>query len=342
MIRLPPFASIIITNKCNLHCRHCYTNANTLKFEELETEKWKSVIDILVALPIFQLYIGGGEPMVRPDFVELLQHAVNRGLTVTTSTNGHFVSPVTAAKIPTNVFIQVSIDGPKTIHDQIRGSGSFDDALQALETLRKFEHNVSIATVVNKLNRSVLHRFYESTIRTLDISLWHILRLQPVGRGLHNYEMLGLSNEEWVDTVKWLRRLRASGFPISIDSSFDLEGAETLHPDDAWFYWRDHGVDLCIWPNGDVTPSDLCLPPTWTFGNLQNVSDVKTLRKMIQSSETLARLNDAQMSVGGKCQHCKVGHSCRGGSRIVALSLAGDLSVPDPFCPHDPPNYEYQ
>lgn len=339
---LPPIASLIITNKCNLHCAHCYTDANVLKYKELETKDWKSTIDILAALPVFEVYIGGGEPMLRPDFVELLKHAVSCGLSVTTSTNGSFVSPETVAGIPNSVFIQVSIDGPKPVHDGIRGSGSFDSAMRSVEILRKFEHKVSIATVANKLNHRVFRRFFETTIRSLDISLWHVLRMQPVGRGGDNYDDLGLSNEEWVEVVKGLRRIRASGFAISIDSSFDLEGVEELHPEDAWFYWRDHGADLCIWPDGDVTPSDLCLPPKWTIGNMQNISNEKALREMIVSSETLARLNDAQMSVGGKCLRCKANDTCRGGSRIVALTLAGDIAMPDPFCPHDPPYYEYQ
>ncbi len=341
MVRLPPLASIIITNRCNLNCTHCYTNANALKFQELGTDTWKSVIDDLAALPVFQLYIGGGEPALRHDFVELLCHAVGLGLTVTTSTNGRFISDEVAARIPRDVFLQVSIDGPRALHDRMRGAGSYDLATKAVGILKRYDHNVSVATVVTKLNWRFIRGFYRTTIRELNPSLWHILRLQPVGRGLENYGSLGLSNQEWLEVVKWLRKLRASGFPIGIDSSFDLEGVEDLHKEDAWFYWRDHGVDICIWPNGDTTPSDLCLPPFWTIGNVLTARGVEALRRMIMSSEILARLNEAQMSVGGKCLGCKAYHGCRGGSRIVALTLTGDLRAPDPFCPHDPPKYAY-
>jgi radical SAM protein with 4Fe4S-binding SPASM domain len=167
------------------------------------------------------------------------------------------------------------------------------------------------------------------------------MRLQPAGRGLHNYRTLGVSNDEWVSLVAHFRSQKTEALPISIDSSYDLDGVESIDVEDAWYFHRDLAVDLCVWPDGEMTPTDLLWPDHWSLGNLGSIQDVRDLKSLLMHSTRLGQLEEAHSRVGGKCIQCRVIQKCRGGSRVVAMALADDLFAPDPFCPHEPPKYAY-
>jgi len=338
-VKLPTHATLIITNRCNLNCIFCYTNSNTLNYRELKTNQWKQIISKLADIPIFQLYIGGGEPFIRPDCVELLNFAHELNLIITTSTNGSYLSEKIINKLPNSLHFQVSIHGLKNTHDNIKGSQNFDCAMHAARLIKQSGKRLCIGTVVSAMNKDELPNFYKRVILEIRPDLWHVMRLQPFGRASSNYSDLGLSNPQWVSIVHWLRGIRLKEFPISIDSSYDLEGFDNLDARDAWFYWRDIGVDICIWPNGDITPSDLLNHTKWKIGNICNN---KNIPRLIQQSDVLAYLWDMQNSVNGKCVHCKAYSACRGGSRAVAFALTNDITKPDPLCPHNPPKqYAY-
>lgn len=85
--RRPFFAHLALTHRCNLRCRFCQIpNERT---EELDTETMKLVIRKLDRLGIAHLSIsGGGEPLLRDDFAEILRYAVGRGLQVKLTSNG--------------------------------------------------------------------------------------------------------------------------------------------------------------------------------------------------------------------------------------------------------------
>ena len=70
--RSPIFGSADIINECNLHCEHCYWWLNRKENEELTLEEWKQVIDQkFKKRHVFAVTVVGGEPMMRPDVVEL-------------------------------------------------------------------------------------------------------------------------------------------------------------------------------------------------------------------------------------------------------------------------------
>src|SRR5678809_143531 len=75
----PYFAHLALTHVCNLHCTFCHIPA--YKVQELDTEGMKRVVDKLDQMGIAYLSIsGGGEPLIRKDFAEILNHAAARGM----------------------------------------------------------------------------------------------------------------------------------------------------------------------------------------------------------------------------------------------------------------------
>lgn len=83
----PYFAHLAFTHRCNLRCRFCHVQDT--KFAELDTEQMKRVINVLDRLGVAVLSIsGGGEPLLREDFAEILEHAVSLGLYTKITSNG--------------------------------------------------------------------------------------------------------------------------------------------------------------------------------------------------------------------------------------------------------------
>ena len=68
-----------VTYACNLGCIHCLSDSGRKRTAELSTEQCRQVIDQLAAVRVFQFNIGGGEPFMRPDFLDLVEmHNANQ------------------------------------------------------------------------------------------------------------------------------------------------------------------------------------------------------------------------------------------------------------------------
>src|SRR5262249_49203329 len=75
----PLIAWIEITRACNLPCKHCYINAGKARRHELSTDEVKRLLDDLKAHGVFCVVFLGGEPFIRPDFLELVRYAHELG-----------------------------------------------------------------------------------------------------------------------------------------------------------------------------------------------------------------------------------------------------------------------
>jgi MoaA/NifB/PqqE/SkfB family radical SAM enzyme len=85
--RRPYFAHLALTHRCNLRCKFCHVTET--HFKELDTGTFKKLIDTLDRIGLAVISIsGGGEPLLREDFDELINHAALRGLYVKITSNG--------------------------------------------------------------------------------------------------------------------------------------------------------------------------------------------------------------------------------------------------------------
>src|SRR4030081_3255362 len=170
-----------LTYACNLSCVHCLSSSGRRDPRELTTAECQQVIDTLERMQVFYVNIGGGEPTVRPDFWELVEYATAHHVGVKFSTNGVRIPPERARWLAASdyVDVQISLDGATAeVNDAVRGPGSYDMALRALDNLAGAGYSdAKISVVVTRQNIGQLDEFaalaarYGATLR--------ITRLRP-------------------------------------------------------------------------------------------------------------------------------------------------------------------
>jgi len=146
--KTPLFGIIDINNICNLHCKHCYwwlTRDGEKK--ELTNDDWRNIINTrLKKNHILQTNLVGGEPLLRPDILDVFNEELPGKFTIVT--NGTF------ELIPYSGLINywISIDGKKETHDKIRGK-SFDKIESNVrQYVEKTGKKVWISMTINSWN----------------------------------------------------------------------------------------------------------------------------------------------------------------------------------------------
>ena len=195
-----------LTYACNLECVHCLSSSGRRDPRELTTAEAKAVLDELHALQVFYINIGGGEPMIRRDFFELLEYSIGLGIGVKFSTNGAFIDAAKARRLAAMDYldIQISLDGTDAAtNDAVRGVGSYDTAIRAMEHLRDADFGpFKISVVVTRHNVDQLDEF-KALADSFGAQL-RVTRLRPSGRGADSWHDLHPTNAQQRQIYDWL------------------------------------------------------------------------------------------------------------------------------------------
>ena len=320
-LRAPVNITWEITLKCNLHCAHCLSDAGAGSDRELSFAECRDVIDQLSALKVFQVNIGGGEPFIREDFLDLLDYAQAKGIITCVSTNGMLVDDELARKLSgfESLYLQVSLDGATAeVNDAIRGEGTYDKILHSMTCLARQGVPFSINTVLTRLNFSQLDNLremageYGAELR--------VSRFRPSGRGKDSKASLGPGKDQLEAFAEWLNGhdLIRTG-----DSFFSLTSENR----------RAKGLDMCgaakmtccISPSGDVYPCAFLQERPFLVGNVRK----KAFKDMWDHSIVFARFRNLNVET---CITCPRFDFCRGGCPAMAYHTYHDINMPDPEC----------
>jgi SynChlorMet cassette radical SAM/SPASM protein ScmF len=144
---VPPLRSfyLYLTDSCNLRCRHCwitptYVDGEPSPGQYLELELLKKAVVEAKPLGLRSAKLTGGEPVLHPQFVEVVDYLTSQGLSLTMETNGTLIDAALARHLKENTnltFVSVSIDGPNAeLHDPFRGvKGSFEAGVDGFRAL---------------------------------------------------------------------------------------------------------------------------------------------------------------------------------------------------------------
>ncbi|MFQ5875715.1 MAG: radical SAM protein, partial [Dehalococcoidia bacterium] len=212
-----------ITRRCNLHCAHCYIDAmDRIDPAELDTETALRVVDQLADYGVPVLLLSGGEPLMRPDILEIINYATSRGLRTVLSTNGTLLTAEVARNLQRAgvAYVGVSIDGPEAIHDKFRGSrGAFRQALDGVRTVLAEGLKVGLRFTLTRYNYQYLDNMFDMVQRERLPRLC-IYHLAYAGRGARIASRAELSQQETRRAIDqcltWAARLNQQGLATEV------------------------------------------------------------------------------------------------------------------------------
>lgn len=320
-----------ITERCNIHCKHCYTNPLFLKNELSLQELIKILEQYLEQIKIWglprrdvRISFTGGEPFVRKDFFDLLQRCYeNQDITrYGILTNGTLLTQgiidrLKALKIS---YVQVSLEGTKKINDYIRGKGTFKKIIRAIRLLKEGGIPTMISMTVSKINIQEVPAIINLS-NDLKVNFLGIRQLVPLGRGKEIKKSV-LTPEE-------VRKL----FLYVLKMKRDFKSNVGLGCEDGILSQEMHYLPIgcsagyasfTVLPNGDVYP---CRRLPLLSGNLlkQSFSDIYYNSKQLQRLRNLNNINDV-------CRSCPYFNECHGGAKCISYSYFGNPFAPSPQC----------
>ncbi len=141
-----------VTNRCNSNCKHCYaTYYNRGSRKEMTTTEAKKLILDLRKNGSQRISFSGGEPLLREDIGDLIDHVNALGMGSTLNSNGILV-PERLREIQRVDVLAISLDGRPEHHDIFRGEGTGEKALQAVKAAVEAGIRVHTNTVLHKHN----------------------------------------------------------------------------------------------------------------------------------------------------------------------------------------------
>lgn len=315
-----------LTYACNLACVHCLSSSGRRDPGELTTEECYRVVDELQRLQVFYVNIGGGEPMLRRDFFEVLAYAEARDVGMKFSTNGTYIDRSAAGRLACmdHLDIQVSIDGATAdVNDLVRGAGSHSAALAAMRHLAEAEFGpFKVSIVATRHNIGQLDEF-KALADDFGAQL-RITRLRPSGRGVDSWDELHPTQAQQPRLYHWLLERPDV---LTGDSFFHLSALGEPLP----------GLNLCgagrvvclIDPVGDVYACPFVIHGEFLAGNVRNEGG---FTKVWTDGEVFTSLREPDNP--GACASCGSYDTCQGGCMASKFFVGLDVTDPDPECVH--------
>jgi len=344
--RIPPpyLVSYAITEKCNLKCKHCYSDSTEKPApDELSTGEAKQLLDDIAHLGIKLFIFDGGEPLCRDDFFDIVRYASSKGFRVVIGSNGTLIDQDTARQLKSSgvMAVQISIDGANAkTHDWFRGTeGAFGKALEGAQACREAGLAFQFGMTIRRGTLNEIPDMLKLAVDSGAIAA-EFFDLVPVSRVKEKIPDEVLTPNERKEVMEWLADaqkecpiiIRVPGCPMYTLLLQEKDIQPKHFPAHLLkripYYGRGCAAGmpngyLTILPNGDIIP---CMLLQKKLGNVRD----EDIAHLWDNSPTLAKLRKRNL-LEGECGQCAYKDKCAG-CRGRAYEETGNLLAEDPGC----------
>ncbi|HEV3374618.1 MAG TPA: pyrroloquinoline quinone biosynthesis protein PqqE [Candidatus Acidoferrum sp.] len=321
-----------LTHRCPLHCVYC---SNPLELQsrgnELSTEIWARVLREAADSGVLQADFTGGEPLARPDLVELVRAARAAGLYVSLITSG---MPLDEARLKALVeagldHIQLSFQAAREeLADEICGTKAYAQKLRVLDWLKQRRVALTLNFVIHRRNIDQIEEML-ALAESSSATRVEFANVQYYGWAFANREHLLPTREQLTRSVELLKRAeeRLRG---KIRVEFVVPDYYAKFPKACMGGW---GRKLMlITPSGDALPCHAAqVIPGLKFENVKG----RSLREIWERSEAFQKFRGEDW-MQEPCRSCDRREQDFGGCRCQAFLLAEDAGTTDPVCSLSP------
>jgi len=331
-----------ITHSCALECPHCPKPGDDgqRRTEELSTYEAYKTVDQIATLGPRQFIITGGDPLARPDLLQIIDYAKRRhlepaiALSSTPNLTPAAIDALRTSGVSTLIFALNSSIALQ--HDSFSGhAGSFQQTLDSIRAAVVAGMRIEIDTLVTRRNVGGISALAE-LLSGLGIEAWNVHFVVPIGKARRLEVLTGEEAERAFAVLATVQR----------NNHFRVRTVEApeyrryLLQQRTGSTWADFSTDqpaeiddcsiddiVFIGATGAVRPSEF-LPIA--AGNVR----FRPLFGIVRGSDLFVAYHD-QANLTGKCARCEFKGSC-GGSRARAWAMTGVLFSSDPLCAYEP------
>lgn len=318
---------LLLNNDCNLQCNFCIrgkqSNHSYLDIKALQVILKKNNFSK------YYLLLTGGEPTLHPSLSQIIDMCIPYFNGISINTNGTESSWIEKCNT-TQIHVQISLDGPPEVHNQIRGNGNVDIYSKILNTIEQLNfHNISynISSTVGRSNYESTKELCQKICELPNLSYWKVSPVLPFGC-MTNDDVLSVS--QWNNLVTYL--LDNAEVRLSIKRLFDFDLLDRYldtHPNVIKFPKSNCGdvkYKVYVYPDFTVYPCT-CLTD-FPLGNLTT----HTLKEII-CSDVAKKFSDYKVSNEAICYQCKYLNICNGGCIGMSYHYFRKLGMGDFRCP---------
>ncbi|MFI6480547.1 StsB family radical SAM/SPASM domain sactipeptide maturase [Nonomuraea sp. NPDC050663] len=305
-----------ITDGCNLRCPYCYASSEKCLPGELTTAESLDLVDQVAAAGARLLVFTGGEPMLRKDLFQIVEHSNRSGLKSNIVTNATMIRTRAQAERFAELFgdVTISVDGGTAeTHDRTRGAGAFARTHRALKLLNAAGVKPKINHIVTSENVDGLEDF-ALFIEGLEVHSIRLMYHNNLGRGVTDEFDFGWEDHLKIQRLAWTSPVAGKLLP---------DGPKPVGACAVRANCGMGGNEIYINSLGDVYPCKLVTGRSHLAGNLrrQPLSE-------IFAAPVLYGMRNSSVFGGdyhADCARCYIKASCGGGCRASHMAESLDL-----------------
>lgn len=309
---------IEFSHKCNFSCIYCYVQNNSDHKNELSVEEIRNVIIQAKDLGARKIIILGGEPMMYPHVMEIVQFIKNQGCEIELFTNGVNITPSTAQTLfDYGVVVVLKMNTfDEKLQDTLSGKkGAYKQIQQAFKNLKHAGYPsgqpMGISTIICRQNIEDLAKMWE-WMRDQNITPYFEI-ITPQEKARDN-DFLEVDTRRIQKLFYQISDIDRKKYGYQWDPQPPLVGGKCLR----------HQFSCTVNPHGYVLP---CIGITIPIGNIRE----KKLEDILRDSEVIQDLRNYKQTIKGPCSKCIKQSECYG-CRGTAYQLTGDYLASDPSC----------
>lgn len=310
----PTVAQVSVGDSCDLRCKHCYA-APSGPVRSLAAATWPQVLDNLGAGGVLVIELVGGEPLLHPHILDIVNAAWNRSFCLRVFSNLQTTDTGLLDALIDKVAFLATLYGPLSYHDSFTGKdGSFEATVKNIKYI-KARGGVVVTNMVVSLENLEFVSYVESLSRDLGCP-FRPSPILPGGRFIEHFP-----DYDYRTYVRIYGRLQkymggrqdAISDKFKLPKGFECGGARSL---------------IYVSPDGDVYPCPLFVGnKDFLAGNILETS----LGDLWNESKVLGAFADPGSDHTVPCVDCK-SDNCIYWCKFLVHQLTGSINVAPPYC----------
>lgn len=299
--------SLEITHRCNLSCTHCCIDADGIVSgkKDLTTIQIKEILNKIIEWNPKKVMLSGGEPMVRNDFLEILEYLRrNYKGYIVISTNGTCINKKNVDYLLKNANqIDMSLDGvDEETCSKIRGKGVFDKVINSINLLKsKGFERITLSMVISDKNEHLRNPFIE---------LCNKLDVKPVIRGFYSIGRGEVNKGEFLNNDE-----NQSYISKELTKKIGICNCSAMQR------------ELFIGYDGSIYPCPTLIKSEYLLGNILSLKKITDLDIFKKEKKADLFLDIIELENFRKCKDCKVNLFCLSCPGVVEKIKEDKLAI---------------